>query len=304
MMAHDPQKRIADYRELTRRIDALQLQSPATLATVSLPSLSVVDAAPTPSTWVETAKRVRTKLPSVNLKWLTIAISAAAVALVLLGIASRQGSPGKRDLERSGRVEELFNGKDISQWSTVSGSWSGAKNDEGALVLQGRGVIRRPLLMRNNAGEPQSPPHYRLTFFVDLHEASAVELQFDLAASSTDGERLVVRIDRNGSLLGNCSDDQTPPLATSRRSHSASAGPLHVIQLERQSLGWWAFVDEQLLGSTPVRHAAPATEFRLLAEGGFAWFSDFTVEELVSPTARYSGQLPNAPENPSAPNKP
>ena len=68
-----------------------------------------------------------------------------------------------------------------------------------------------------------------------------------------------------------------------RRAHSPSAPPLHSIQIERQSGGWWVFGDDQFLGATPFVHSEPAAEFRLLADGGMAWFSDFTLEELVSP---------------------
>ena len=51
-------------------------------------------------------------------------------------------------------------------------------------------------------------------------------------------------------------------------------------KLNDKAQGWWTFVDGQSLGSVAFTHAAPAAEFRLLAESGFAWFSDFTIEEL------------------------
>ena len=69
-------------------------------------------------------------------------------------------------------------------------------------------------------------------------------------------------------------------LGSSLANRPDSVG-LHAIQLERQSQGWWVFVDERFLGSAAFDQAAPAAEFGLVAEGGPAWFSDIMVEELV-----------------------
>ncbi len=190
-------------------------------------------------------------------------------------------------MKASGRAEELFNGQNVSQWNTKSGGWSQGKNREGAVVLQGRGVIRRPLVFRDADGEPQPMTHFRLTFLVELNAASDAEVQFDFADDNADERSLFVRIDRNESTLGGrTAERDSQPTTISRRSHSSDAGALHTITLERQRLGWWGFVDNQFLGSTPFCHAAPAPEFRLRAEGGFAWFSDFTIEELVSSAAK------------------
>jgi hypothetical protein len=287
MMAHDREKRLPDYRELTRRIDALDSTSPGSLATVEFSSSAVLSTA----TWQRTAnepnaRSTRWTRPS-SRKWLTIGAGTLAAIVVLAGIASRGRSPGDRDLRPSGRIEELFNGQNINPWKPVSGGWSQAKNNEGALVLQGRGLVRRSILGSNDAGEPRPVENYRLMLVVDPHEASAVEVQFDLAADNRDEECLFVRIDRQASTLGSRANGQGARRTTATLPvRSAVSGGLHAIEIERQSQGWWTLVDGEMLGSVSFVHAAPAAEFRLLAEDGFAWFSDFTFEELEPPPSR------------------
>jgi hypothetical protein len=52
------------------------------------------------------------------------------------------------------------------------------------------------------------------------------------------------------------------------------------VQIERHSAGWWVLVDDQPLGSLRGTSAEPAPEFRVHVEGGAAWISDVTLEEL------------------------
>jgi eukaryotic-like serine/threonine-protein kinase len=289
MMAHDLPDRPADYRELTRRIDALDLDSPGSLATVALsPSTAI-----TTETWTRDPTGEFPKGPAaargktsrwINPKRLTLGVGCLAAILVLVGIASRSGLPVDRNLVPTGSIEELFNGQNINQWKPVSGGWSSAKNDEGALVLQGRGLVRRSILIRNDAGEFQPVEHYRLMLAVDLHDATAVEIQFDLAGEGGDQQCLLVRVDRDGSTLGSRTNNREASAKTfNHRSHLADSGALHSVEIQRQSLGWWTLIDGELLGTAPFIHATPAPEFRLLAEGGRAWFSDFTFEELIPP---------------------
>jgi hypothetical protein len=44
---------------------------------------------------------------------------------------------------------------------------------------------------------------------------------------------------------------------------------------------WWAFVDEKLVAVVTATSQPELAEFRLVADGGPAWFSDMLVEELV-----------------------
>ncbi len=302
MMAPDREQRIADYGELARRIDALApRQAPMALGEETIPYLPGGGAAPTTPITAEPTKPLGASPQRVNRNWLRLGIGGLAIALVILGTmilakailatAGRRGSPGERDLVAAGQVEQLFNGRNINGWTVVSGGWNPAKNAEGAIVLQGRGAIRRPLVARSAHGGAQPLVFYRLTFLVDLHESSAVELQFEFAGGGTSGRGTdekcrLVRIDRQRIALGQRAGDRSPPRLDASLAHAADGGPLHSVQLERQSAGWWVFVDERYLGSAALQQSgpdqvAPAAEFGLLAEGGPAWFSDFTVEELV-----------------------
>jgi hypothetical protein len=278
---------LADYRELTRRIDALDSTPPGSLATVAFAPSTATSTVKRPAAARDPNARLSRRARLMSRKSLTVGGGALAAIVLLVGIASRGRSPGDRDLIPSGRIEELFNGQNINQWKPVSGGWSQAKNNEGALVLQGRGLVRRSLVGSDDAGEPRRAENYRLMLVVDPHEASAVEVQFDLAADNRDGQCLFVRIDRQGSTLGSRPNVQGPASTTDALpARSAASGGLHEVEIERQSGGWWALVDGQLLGSIPFIHAVPAAEFRLLAEDGFAWFSDFTFEELEPPATR------------------
>ena len=281
MMAHDPEKRLANYRELMRRIDALAVASSGSAATASFSLLSAApDKTPPatnnrPSTWLSGMGRRTTRTG------LALSVCTLLVVVILTGIIFRGRSSSERDLTPSGRIEDLFNGQNINQWKPVSGSWNPAKDNEGALVLQGQGFVRRSIVGHTASGEVRPLEHYRLTFVVDLHEAAAVEVQFDIAAERQDEHVLFVQINHDGCTLGSRSGvEGSSPTVVAQRTHPAKGSELHAIEIERQGRQWWAMVDGQLLGRSSFVHAMPAREFRLLAEGGLAWFSDFTIEEL------------------------
>ncbi|HEY1786016.1 MAG TPA: serine/threonine-protein kinase, partial [Pirellulales bacterium] len=286
MMAADPSQRFTDYRELTRRIDGLDLASPGSEATMAF--TPPVSASTVTRTHLVTQTNTRRLQPSRFFRGnrLPAAIAGLAAILILAAFLWGGRTPAIRDLAPSGRIEELFNGQNINRWTPVSGSWSEAKNDEGAIVLQGRGVVRRSLAFQSQSGQPRPLEHYGLSLVIDPHQASAVEVQFDLAANNSDQTCLCLRIEPEACILALRSDTTGPPTKIlARRPHTADTGELHAVEIERHSAGWWVLVDGQLLGTTPFVHAAPATEFRLLAAGGAAWFSDLSLEELL-PTRR------------------
>lgn len=280
MMNHDPGKRLADYRELALRIESLGLASPGDLATSAF--------AASPATFVESRPNISTgptaELPTsrwLDRRWVFVGAALLLTIGLLAALAPRGSSPGSRDLKSSGRMQQLFNGQNINEWRPVSGGWGRAKDHEGALVLQGSGSVRRGIFGYDEAGQPTPLEHYKLTLAVDPHEAKAIEVQFDLAAGNQDDAFLFVRVDREGSTLGRPADSQNASSSNiAHRAHSTGNAALHAIEIERQSGGWWVFVDGQFLGNAPFVHATPAAEFRLLAEGGDAWFSDLTFEEL------------------------
>ena len=193
---------------------------------------------------------------------------------------------GERDLGPSGRIEELFNGQNINQWTPVSGSWSQAKNDEGAL----------------GASRPWPGPAVDFRSQRGGRAAAAGALSADAGRRSAPGigrrgsvrpgwrqpgrQYLFVRIDGGGSTLGTRTAAPRFARTIVHARPCAQRRGLHAVEIERQSGGWWVLVDGELLGSAPFLHATPAAEFRLAADGGFAWFSDFTFEQLEPRAAK------------------
>ena len=131
MMAHDPRDRLPDYRELTRRIDALELASPSDLATVAFHPTAGAGGQPAQPLPVKSTGLARRLPRGVGLKWLTVAALAVAAGFALVGTFFRSPSLGTRDLQPSGRIEELFQGQSINAWKAVSGGWSQVKDHEG-----------------------------------------------------------------------------------------------------------------------------------------------------------------------------
>jgi hypothetical protein len=67
------------------------------------------------------------------------------------------------------------------------------------------------------------------------------------------------------------------------------------VRLERHTAGWWAMVDEKVVGFLYSRVAHDANEFRLIAEDGEARFSDFHVQELRPKQAEVSKKAAEKP---------
>jgi hypothetical protein len=222
-------------------------------------------------------------------------LGGIAVAGLLLAAISMYGyslwsGPGTRDLVPAYSPVYLFDGRNVTSWRTVSGSWHGDQDDESASVLAGqRGVVARPLPPL--LGPPGSPPldYYRLGFAVQLHEAEAVELHFDLAAANSDSQRSVLRMNGSGCQLGHRSGERGTFQSIGRvLPYYDAADQRHYVRVERHRRAWWVYVDEQFVGALRGRHAQPAREFRFAVERGPAWFSDVSVEQLV-PVTRPAG---------------
>ncbi len=210
MMAPDPERRIADYAALLKRIDGLNTaRNPADAGPATIDYLPAAASAPTAT--------IRTDSPPQRPSWLRgrtnqfcLALIGLALVLALIGGLVRRDDPGRRDLVESGRTEPLFNGRNLDGWTVLSGGWNPAQNKEGAIVLQGRGAVRHPLALGQDAEVPQPVEHYRLTFFVDIHSAAAVELQFGAGQPGQDAEH-VVRIDSQRSTLGSRAGEGAEP---------------------------------------------------------------------------------------------
>ncbi|MDX1944901.1 MAG: protein kinase [Pirellulaceae bacterium] len=278
MMAVDPRRRPADYAELLRRIDRLGLAGIAPAGGLLAASAPTADFA-AGETWPAIRRRA-------SRRWVLAGAALLAGMIAVGGVAWLwpDSSPGQPDLVVAGRAGNLFDGLAIDEWRPQSGGWSPARNADRADVLQGTGVVRRAISLPDAEGKSTPVPYYRLTLFVQLHEATAAEVHFDLAAPSSKAERQVVRLTSAGSQLGRRAGDagelsRLGPVLP----FELPATAVHVVVVERHTGGWWVTVDEQSLGGRRGLFADPAPEFRLRAEGGPAWFSDVSVEELLPP---------------------
>jgi serine/threonine protein kinase len=284
MLRRDPRQRPASYDELLKKIDALG-KSDALLhlgetATIPVPErqeqksrASVASAPP------EQSLR---RLP----KWLLPAIAGvAAVVLIVLAIVNFYGRPPvpvARELGSSGKSIALFNGKTFKDWQSHGGAWSPGKDDEGASILTGaNGIASRRIPPLSGAAEP--PKFYQIEFGFSFQKAEAVEVHFDLA--NYQEHRCVLRITRAGSVLGYCDGDQglfAPDKTTFPPQPLAKeVDELHSVKLERQPGGWIASVDGADIGTLPLDHQQPESEFRIRVEKGPAWLENFVLEELA-----------------------
>jgi hypothetical protein len=291
LMALDPGRRPAGYGEVIARIDALPTKCAAASAGGWLAPARSLHAA-VHSAQTSTAPAVAA--PTVPLlpnaaprrsrrKAMFIAAGAIFALLVLVALAALALRPPaiERDLVPTGRGQYLFDGQQIDQWLPLSGGWFPQTDEEGGLVLEGTGNVRRQIAISGAGGRPELLTHYRLILFVYLRESSAVEIQFDLANHQRNPARQLVRITPEGSRLGRRAGENVEPrYAGELVPHAVSSERPHVVQIERHSQGWWVLVDDQPIGAVRGTIAAPASEFRVHVEGKAAWISDVTVEEL------------------------
>jgi serine/threonine protein kinase len=276
----EPDKRPADYEQLIAQVDTLIAnvgQKFQQDAWAGPPSQIAVSAAPTMAVQGSTTKEVSpaTRTDRRWMIWTVVAAALIPVARQLLG----PRDPGRRDLVPSGRRADLFNGREIDQWVIEAGGWHPGRNDDNATVLQGAGVVLRRMALTDAAGKTIPLEFYRLTIFVQLHEAKSAEVHFEFPQPSPN----VVRLTPEGCQLGRRMGGrgEFSPLGPFL-PYTIAVDQQRVVQIERHTGGWWVLVDEQLAGAVAARVSEPLAQFRLTADKP-AWFSDVVVEELIAP---------------------
>ncbi|HLQ44910.1 MAG TPA: serine/threonine-protein kinase, partial [Planctomycetaceae bacterium] len=197
-----------------------------------------------------------------------------------------RGGSNRPQMVPTGWSEPLFDGRSLRFWQPRGGTWQLAQDDDGANVLSGtNGVVARRLI-RGDAQPPQPLEHFALTLAVRLHQARAIELHFGLLiAKEGNGPRLALRVEKETAWIAyrlaelGSSQPRTKPVPLP----AADAERPRVLRLIRDATHWFAFVDEQAVGTVPLSGQPEFAEFRLLADGGPAWFSDVEVMELHAP---------------------
>ncbi|MCH9724212.1 MAG: serine/threonine protein kinase [Planctomycetes bacterium] len=277
--------RLDDYNHLISRIDAtLQKRLTLQVGTESGSDTltTILERPPAQSLPTTEVNQTGTRNYRRYFMMATILISVLLIVSLLLILNPGAPTTPVRDMSSSGWSEPLFNGQTLGVMPS-SGSWTVDKDDEGASVISGsNGMIRRPLL-RSDLSPPRPLKNYKLLLFVRLHDATAVELHFGIAADQNrNGIRSVLRVTPEHVVLATKPNDRgslsevTAPVVINNPN-----GQYHVVELEHQHGHWWIFFDDQLIGTVHSQENAILPEIRLAVEGGPAWFADLQVDELV-----------------------
>lgn len=291
MLERDPELRIADYASLIQRIDHLKRAADPAVA------LRPSDDSHNPSYVIddEPTQQLMPIQPKADDRWKTRRWTAIATFATVVAVGTLIASwpflfdrtdevRVPRDMILSGWSAPLFDGRSLAT-PPSSGTWEVDLDDEGGIVMAGtQGMIRRNLI-RRDLPKPRPLENYRLQLFVRLHKASAVEVHFAISAHlAGDGPRSVLRITPEGAVVARRPSDRGPLETISEvTAFDENDYKYHVVTIERQRRHWWAFIDEQIVGTVAATVQPQFSEFRLAVEGGPAWFSDIRVEELVEP---------------------
>jgi len=129
---------------------------------------------------------------------------------------------------------------------------------------------------------------FSLQVIIQLHTATAAEIEFGANNVDADGERLVARLERLSASLGHRANDSATFIRLSElKALPDSGGIQHTLTVERQPDLWWLLLDDHPVGTAPLRaEEQNAPWISLNVEDGEAWFSDITLQELAPPQAQ------------------
>jgi eukaryotic-like serine/threonine-protein kinase len=297
MTQRDPGRRIASYAELIAEIDSLTppdvKRNPPPRRSSVLQATQLIRSDPTPE---------QLAVPPIGLrgsrwrlanrrKFLALvgggALVAGAAAVGVWSFVFPRSQKTSRRLVPTGLGLNVFDGRSLNGWQFRSGGWTVRRNAEGGRVLAGTdGVIRHTLV--NQVGKTKSAlAHFQLSVVIQLQGATAAGVEFGIDHSTgEDGARYVAQLSKEGVSAGQRETESRPYVRlTDARPLPLTAADPYTLIIERQPESWWILLNEVLIGSLPVRtrHEEPA--FLLRADGGEAWFSDVTVQELAPPQA-------------------
>lgn len=280
LLVTNPQHRIGSYAELLDRIDALPVMAGGnTNSTIPIPR------------GIETTLEIDRPPGAIHHPWKDALLTVVVILVVTVGgFGVRQFFVKKpsvvataaSSLKPTGWTANLLDGISLDGWRPDSGTWALETDDEGGTVIAGTsGEIVRGIA-RMIDGKPARVTYYRLTVTARLHDATAIELHFNVdKAGARDVARLTLDRVSLGHRAGSRAEFEPRGEA---RAFEVGAEQLHELRLERDLSDWRFYVDEKLIGTLGVSKLAERPQFHLIAEGGPAWFGDAFVEELAEPT--------------------
>jgi len=279
LLVTKPEQRIGSYTELLDRIDMLPVMS----LTGSNPTIPIPLGA-------ESTIEIDRPTASVHHPWKDAVLTVIAIlVLIAFGFGLRQFFASQpsgvavtaSSLKPTGWTSHLLDGVSLDGWRADSGTWALESDDEGGAVIAGTsGEIIRGIA-KVIEGKPARIAYYRLTITARLHEATAIELHFNVDKA---GGRHAARITLDRVSLGRRASSRSDfePHGEAR-AFDVGAEQLHELRLERDLSDWRFYIDEKLIGTIGVSKLPERPEFHLVAEGGPAWFGDAIVEELAEP---------------------
>jgi eukaryotic-like serine/threonine-protein kinase len=251
MMDPDPERRIRSYDELIARIDRLLRSSPDRMR----------------------ARRFAAYWPHAVIA----AGVTAAVAISLTNyrgphVDAREGPPA--EFVPTGRMELLFDGS-LGHWTPLGGEWAVARDEEKGKVIEGIGTIRRPL---------PAAESFRVVIGLDVHDATAVEVQFAFPADQT-ARRFALRIcPDSGAVLGTRNGERGSfasagaPVPFPRAGKMKSPRPYREVRIERVGRSWSAWFNGEPAGRLDDDGVDELSEIRLWVQGGEARIDSAALE--------------------------
>lgn len=214
MTERDPARRVANYAELIARIDELKLAD-ATVDTLprrssAFATTQLIRSDPTPERAAIPTLGLRPPQPRrLGLRRSLIALGGGMLAVIVgIGAWTLWPSHGQAPplLVPTGLGVNLFDGLSLSGWRTQSGIWSVRRNEEKGRVLSGTSGRTLHSMVKQVKKERVGLVHFSLSVVIQLHGASAAEIEFggdplafDMAS---DRPRLVARLNQVRSLGG------------------------------------------------------------------------------------------------------
>jgi serine/threonine protein kinase len=291
MTRRNPDDRIGTYAELLQGIDALVASAPKPTTVLANSSATaptqIISVDPTPA---ELARHSVVPPPSspprfARRRFLGLlaggSVAATGAAVGLWRFWPNHKSPPTRRLVPLGLGQHLFDGLTLTGWRAHSGAWAVKRNTEGGRILSGTSGSISHALANQVAKKRTALTHFRVSFVVQLHNATAAEIEFGRDNSLDDGPRYVAQLLKKGVGIGHRANTGSPFVIESAilpLTHGPTEA--YTLAVERQPDSWWVLLDEEPVGFVPVLPEPTVAAFSLCVQGGEAWFSDVILQAL------------------------